>query len=168
MSTAMPRDGCRVEATPTGGNLLASRPAAASANSASLTSSSRLWTATAGSAPATQAVKPWVSGSCRSCDAEVNGLYLQLSSCRCCRQFCAELYSVGRKKPRGMCFPGCRWLCSNSIQLSSGMFSWFQPRLLTSIRNDSPDRLKHCCFYVLGKKIKNLNVKHIWSLQWSR
>lgn len=57
MLTAMPREGCRVEATPMGGNLLAFRHAVASANSASLMSSSPLWTATVVSAPATQAVK---------------------------------------------------------------------------------------------------------------
>lgn len=57
MSTAMPREGCRVEATPMGENLLASHRAVASANSASLTSSSLPWTATVVSAPATQAVK---------------------------------------------------------------------------------------------------------------
>lgn len=57
MLTATPREGCRGEATPTGGNLLASRRAVASANSASLTSSSLPWTATVVSAHATQAVK---------------------------------------------------------------------------------------------------------------
>lgn len=57
MWTAMPREGCQVEATPMGGNLLASHHAVASANSASLTSNFLLWTATAVSAPATQAVK---------------------------------------------------------------------------------------------------------------
>lgn len=57
MLTAMPREGCQVAATPMGGNLLASHRAAASANSASPTSSSLLWTVTAVSALATQAVK---------------------------------------------------------------------------------------------------------------
>lgn len=57
MLTAMPREDYRVEAIPMGGNLLASRHAVASANSASLTSNSLLWTTTVVSAPATQAVK---------------------------------------------------------------------------------------------------------------
>lgn len=57
MLTAMPREGCQVAATPMGENLLASHRAAALANSASLMSSSLLWTVTVVSAPATQAVK---------------------------------------------------------------------------------------------------------------
>jgi len=57
MLTAMPREGCQVEATPMGGSLLGSHRAVASANSASLTSNSLLWTATVVSAPAIQAVK---------------------------------------------------------------------------------------------------------------
>lgn len=57
MLTAMLREGCQVEAIRTGGNLLASRHAVALANSASQMSNSPLWTVTAVSAPATQAVK---------------------------------------------------------------------------------------------------------------
>lgn len=169
MLTAMPRGGCQVEATPMGGSLLASLRAAASANWASLTSSSPLWTVTVASAPATQAVKPWVRGAAGALSLSfgswaaqidvVNALNLQLLPWSCCRRFSAELFCQRGKSP-GECVSLA--VGDGSQTQFSSLVEWFL-HFSPVCRNYRPGRLKQCCFYMLGKKKYKYDTNYVCS-----